>query len=74
MTKTFFHRAGDVLAAVFVFSCTTFLAFFSVENVAMVNVVLVLIWIFICILIFKKHKELSAKRKEHVEYMKTDQK
>ncbi len=75
VTKTFFHRAGDVLAAVFVFSCTTFLAFFSVENVAMVNVVLVLVWIIICIIIFKEHKRLSAKKAEHdVEYMKTGQK
>jgi AAA family ATP:ADP antiporter len=74
VTKTFFHRAGDVLAAVFVFSCTTFLAFFTVENVAMVNVVLVLIWVTICILIFKEHKKLSAKRTEYVEYMKTDEK
>jgi AAA family ATP:ADP antiporter len=72
VTKTFFHRAGDVLAAVFVFSCTTFLAFFTVENVAMVNVVLVLIWIIICVLIFKEHKKLSAKKAApNVEYMET---
>jgi len=75
VTKTFFHRAGDVLAALLVFSCTTFLAFFTIENVAMVNVVLVLIWITICIVIFKEHKKLSAKKAEYdVEYMKTDQK
>ncbi|NIM58670.1 MAG: hypothetical protein GTO16_06970 [Candidatus Aminicenantes bacterium] len=75
VTKTFFHRAGDVLAAVFVFSCTTFLAFFTIENVAMVNVVLVLIWITICILIFKEHKRLSEKKAElGVEYLKTDEK
>jgi AAA family ATP:ADP antiporter len=75
VTKTFFHRAGDVMAALLVFSCTTFLAFFTIENVAMVNVVLVLIWIIICILIFKEHKKLSAKRTEYdVEYMKTDEK
>jgi AAA family ATP:ADP antiporter len=72
VTKTFFHRAGDVLAALLVFSCITFLAFFSVENVAMVNVVLVIIWIIICILIFKEHKKLSAKKAEpNVEYMET---
>jgi len=74
VTKTFFHRAGDVMAALLVFSCTTFLAFFTIENVAMVNVVLVLIWVIICILIFKEHKKLSAKRTESVEYMKTDKK
>jgi AAA family ATP:ADP antiporter len=73
VTKTFFHRAGDVMAALLVFSCTTFLAFFTIENVAMVNVVLVLIWIIICILIFKEHKKLSAeKAAPNVEYMETD--
>jgi AAA family ATP:ADP antiporter len=74
VTKTFFHRSGDVLAALLVFLCTTYLAFFSIENVAMVNVVLVFVWIIICILIFREHKKLSAQRTEYVEYMKTDQK
>ncbi len=73
VTKTFFHRSGDVLAAILVFLGTTYLAL-TVENVAMVNVVLVLIWIIICIIIFQEHKKLSAKKTEHdVEYMKTDQ-
>jgi AAA family ATP:ADP antiporter len=71
VTKTFFHRSGDVLAALLVFSCTTYLAFFNIENVAMVNVVLVFIWIIICILIFREHKKLAAKRTEYVEYMKS---
>ncbi len=72
VTETFFHRSGDVLAAILVFLGTTYLAF-NVENFAMVNVVLVLIWIILGILIFQEHKKLSAKRTEYVEYMKTDQ-
>jgi AAA family ATP:ADP antiporter len=72
--KTFFHRSGDVLSAILVFFGTTYLAF-NIENFAMVNVVLAIIWIILGILIFKEHKKLSAKRTEHdVEYMKTDKK
>ena len=72
--KTFFHRSGDVIAAILVFLGTTYFAF-NVENVAMVNVALVLIWIIICIIIFQEHKKLSAKKTEYdVEYMKTDKK
>jgi AAA family ATP:ADP antiporter len=59
VTKTFFHRAGDVLSAALVFLGTTFLAF-KIENIAMVNVFLVAIWIFLGYLIFKEHKKLSA--------------
>ena len=61
VTKTFFHRAGDVLSAALIFLGTTFLAF-KIENIAMVNVVLVLIWIFLGTLIFREHKRLSAQQ------------
>jgi len=61
VTKTFFHRSGDVLSALLVFLGTTYLAF-NIENFAMVNVVLVLIWIFLGILIFRTHKKLSTER------------
>lgn len=61
VTKTFFHRSGDVLSALLVALGVRILAF-NIENVAMVNVVLVLIWIIICILIFREHKKLSAQR------------
>jgi AAA family ATP:ADP antiporter len=61
VTKTFFHRAGDVLSAGLVFLGTTFLAF-KIENIAMVNVGLILIWIFVGALIFKEHKRLSAQQ------------
>lgn len=64
VTKTFFHRAGDVLSALLIFLGTTYLAF-KVENFAMVNVVLVLLWIFLGILIFREHKKLSAERTQH---------
>jgi len=63
VTKSFFHRSGDVLSAALIFLGTTFLAF-KVENFAMVNFVLVLIWIFLGILIFREHKKLSAERIE----------
>lgn len=61
VTKTFFHRAGDVLSAILIFTGTTFLAF-KIENIAMVNVVLVLIWIILGTLIFREHKRLSAQQ------------
>jgi len=63
VTKSFFHRSGDVLSAALVLFGTTFLAF-KIENFAMVNSVLVLIWIFLGILIAKEHKKLSAQRAE----------
>ncbi|MFA9561849.1 MAG: NTP/NDP exchange transporter [Nitrospirota bacterium] len=61
VTKTFFHRAGDVLHGLLVLCGTTFLAF-KLENYAMVNVVLAMIWIGVGVLIFKQHKALSAAR------------
>ena len=60
-TKTFFHRSGDVLSALLVFFGTTYLAL-RIENFAMVNVVLVLIWIVLGVLISREHKKLSAQR------------
>lgn len=55
---TFFHRAGDVFSAVLVFLGTTYLAF-NAERFAAVNVVLVLVWIFVGILIYKQHRRLA---------------
>lgn len=71
VTKTFFQRAGDVLSASIVFLGTTYLAF-NAEKFARFNIVLIIIMLFICFLIMKEHKKLSAKRTEYVEYMKTD--
>jgi len=59
VTKSFFHRSGDVLSAALVLVGTTFLAF-KIENFAMVNFVLVLIWIFLGIMIAKEHKKQRA--------------
>jgi AAA family ATP:ADP antiporter len=62
--KSFFHRSGDVLSVALVFLGVTFLAF-KVENLAMVNLVLILVWIFLGVLIAKEHKKLSAERTEY---------
>jgi AAA family ATP:ADP antiporter len=62
--KSFFHRSGDFLSATLVLIGTTFLVF-KIENFAMVNFVLVLIWIFVGILIYREHKKLSGKRTEY---------
>jgi AAA family ATP:ADP antiporter len=61
VTKSFFHRSGDVLSAALIFLGTAFLAF-KIENFAMVNFALVLIWVFLGMLIFREHKKLSAER------------
>jgi len=61
VTKTFFHRAGDVFSALIVFLGTTYLAF-NTERFAAFNVVLIAIWIILGILIFREHKRLSEKR------------
>ena len=66
---TFFQRAGDVLSALIVFLGTTYLAF-NTERFAGLNIVLIIIMLFICFLIMKEHKKLSANRTEHqVEYL-----
>jgi hypothetical protein len=57
--KTFFHRSGDVLSAFFILLGTTFLAL-NVEGLAIINVILILIWVGIGVLIFKEHKRLPA--------------
>lgn len=58
---TFFVRAGDVLVGLLVFVGTTYFAF-NVEKFARFNVFVALIWIFLCVLIIREHKRLSAKR------------
>jgi len=61
---TFFTRAGDVSSALFVFIVTTFFAvnIENIENVAIFNIALILIWIILCILIARQHKKLSAQQ------------
>lgn len=65
-TKTFFHRAGDVLSALIVFLGTTYWAF-NTKRFAAFNVVLIVIWIILGILIFREHKRLSAERRPYQE-------
>lgn len=60
-TKTFFHRAGDVLSALIVLLGTTYWAF-NTERFAAFNVVLIVIWIILGILIFREHKRMSDQK------------
>jgi len=55
---TFFHRAGDVFSAILVFLGTTFFMWKG-ESFAGFNIFLIVVWIAISVLIWKKHKELS---------------
>jgi AAA family ATP:ADP antiporter len=55
---TFFVRLGDVISAGFVFAGTTWLAF-APKQFAMVNVVLVLIWLGIAFLLGRMFRERS---------------
>lgn len=59
---TFFVRGGDALAALSVFIGTTFLAM-SIEKFAILNIAFVLLWISICLLIYKHYK----RRKDRAE-------
>lgn len=59
VTKTFFHRSGDVLSASVVFLGSTFLAL-KIEKFAMINVALIVIWIIIGISLAREHKRLST--------------
>jgi AAA family ATP:ADP antiporter len=59
-TDTFFHRAGDVLSALIVFLGTSYFAF-KTEGFAAFNLILVVLMLFICFLIMKEHKKLSAR-------------
>jgi AAA family ATP:ADP antiporter len=55
---TFFVRAGDVLSAVLVYAGTTWLAL-STQGFALVNVVLVVVWLGIALLIGRHYKRLT---------------
>jgi len=62
---TFFHRSGDVLSAILVFSCATLFTinFGNIANIsiiAQINVVLVALWIIIGAFIAKEHKKISS--------------
>jgi len=57
---TFFYRGGDALAALSVFIGLNFLGF-KIVNFAKVNVIVVLIWIFFCILVIREYRKQKAK-------------
>jgi AAA family ATP:ADP antiporter len=57
---TFFYRGGDALAALSVFIGLNYLGF-KIANFAKINVVVVLVWIFFCVLVIREYKKLKAK-------------
>ena len=56
---TFFQRTGDTLSALLVFLNITLFSL-RIETIALINVIAVAAWIGIGILIFRRHKILSA--------------
>jgi AAA family ATP:ADP antiporter len=58
---TFFVRVGDLLSAALVFVGTTWLAF-RTEQFAMVNLALVVVWLFIAVQIGREHQKLIKNR------------
>ncbi len=57
---TFFVRGGDALAALAVFVGTTWLAL-PIERYAVINVVMVVIWLALCLLILKEYRAKKAR-------------
>ena len=57
---TFFVRTGDVISAGLVFAGTRWLAL-SGASFAVVNLALVVLWIFLVVLLIRRHRELSAR-------------
>ncbi|MFM1892460.1 MAG: hypothetical protein RLZ44_1537, partial [Pseudomonadota bacterium] len=60
---TFFVRSGDVLSAVLVFVGTTLFAL-STQQFAMINIVLVFLWLVLAYLIGAEHRRLVAPEKQ----------
>jgi len=56
---TFFHRTGDTLNAVLVFLNTVFLKW-SIANLALLNLVFVVLWIGVGAMIYREHKKRTA--------------
>jgi AAA family ATP:ADP antiporter len=54
---TFFQRGGDVMSALTVFIGSTLLAL-STQQFALINIVLVLAWLFVALLIAREHRKL----------------
>jgi AAA family ATP:ADP antiporter len=58
VTDTFFVRFGDMIQAGIVFAGTALA--FTIQNFAMVNLVLVGVWLVVAVLLYKQHKQLAA--------------
>lgn len=56
---TFFYRAGDALGAVMVFVGYHFLKL-RAESFAQLNVAVILVWIFFCLLVIREYKKKKA--------------
>lgn len=63
---TFFVRVGDVLSALLVFVGTTYLSF-HIEEFAITNVALVVVWAGIAWLLTREYKRLAEERDVHEE-------
>jgi AAA family ATP:ADP antiporter len=59
--ETFFYRSGDALAALMLFVGFNYLSF-KVESLARVNVVVTLVWIFLCFLVIREYRKLKEKK------------
>jgi AAA family ATP:ADP antiporter len=57
---TFFVRGGDALAALSVFVGTTYFSL-AIERYAIINVLMILVWIAICFLVMKEYKKLKSR-------------
>jgi AAA family ATP:ADP antiporter len=60
---TFFVRGGDTLAALAVFLGTTYLAA-KVEGYAVLNVIMVVVWILLTILVIREYKKIKARAED----------
>ncbi len=56
---TFFHRSGDVLSGILVLIGTTYFAL-NIQNAALFNLFVVILWVLIGILIAREHKKITA--------------
>jgi AAA family ATP:ADP antiporter len=57
---TFFVRGGDFLGGLLIFIGTTFLAFRAVENYAIINAAVILVWLVLCFFILREYKKRKA--------------
>ncbi len=57
---TFFVRGGDAIASLAVFVGTTYLAL-TIEKYAIINVVMVGLWLVLCVLIIREYRKLKAR-------------